>query len=139
MKHLLLGILVVAQMASAQVERWVDENGQVHYGDSVPEKYRKKAEEVELKPLPVVGQEDEVAQKNKQYTNKLKKEDAQKKADERRREAEAIENSVPQTQGPMTREQCRDTYGARNTAQKTQCFQEAEKYYQDLGKDSQKK
>jgi len=32
---------------AADVFRWVDENGKVHYGDTVPEKYRKESKKVD--------------------------------------------------------------------------------------------
>lgn len=40
---LLLAALTLPMLASAQqLYRWVDENGQVHYGDRIPPKYAKK-------------------------------------------------------------------------------------------------
>ena len=38
----LAGTLLAPSLAGAQMYRWVDENGQVHYGDRVPPKYAKQ-------------------------------------------------------------------------------------------------
>jgi Domain of unknown function (DUF4124) len=44
---LLAGLLAApAPVSAATVYRWTDEQGQVHYGDVVPEKYRKRAKPV---------------------------------------------------------------------------------------------
>jgi len=37
-----ISLLLVASNAQAAMKKWVDENGQVHYGDRVPSKYLKK-------------------------------------------------------------------------------------------------
>jgi len=37
-----IGFLLMASNAQAAMKKWVDENGQVHYGDRVPAKYLKK-------------------------------------------------------------------------------------------------
>ena len=47
MKALVL-ILVFSLPAHAEIFKWVDENGKVHYGDRVPERYQKRADNVEL-------------------------------------------------------------------------------------------
>ena len=39
---LLAALLTLPMAANAQLYRWVDENGQVHYGDRIPPKYAKK-------------------------------------------------------------------------------------------------
>lgn len=47
---LFLGIALVSPMSahSAEVYKWVDDTGGVHYGDSVPAPYKKQAERVNL-------------------------------------------------------------------------------------------
>ena len=52
MKHLLviiLSIFLISQLSFAEIYKWVDEKGEVHFTDDltqVPEKYRPKAEEI---------------------------------------------------------------------------------------------
>ena len=48
-KSAALLVLMVLSLAShaADVFRWVDENGKVHYGDSVPERYKQKATKID--------------------------------------------------------------------------------------------
>lgn len=44
--------LLAANAHGAEVYKWVDENGSVHIGDTVPPKYEKKAKRLEYKELP---------------------------------------------------------------------------------------
>jgi hypothetical protein len=52
-------LLLLCSMSSgargADIFRWLDENGKVHYGDSVPERYKQKAKRVELKDVEPTG------------------------------------------------------------------------------------
>ena len=48
MKFFLI-FLVLAFPVQAEIYKWVDENGKTHFGDRVPEKYQKKAGNVEVK------------------------------------------------------------------------------------------
>jgi len=66
----------------AEIYKWVDKEGEVHYGDFPPEDY--KPEEVNIAPGPSV----EENQKSRQRTQKLLKEQAQR---QRSREHEAKE------------------------------------------------
>lgn len=45
---LMLFCFSVSDMASAQIIKWTDEHGKVHYGDTVPESYRKSSETIEV-------------------------------------------------------------------------------------------
>ena len=44
---LLVLCLVSVSAQGADVFRWVDENGKVHYGDAIPEKYKQQAKKVD--------------------------------------------------------------------------------------------
>ena len=46
---LTVGLLACCTLSEAQVSKWVDESGVVHYGDSVPEKFRNSAKIVPLR------------------------------------------------------------------------------------------
>ena len=48
MKFFLI-LLVLAFPVQAEIYKWIDEKGKTHFGDRVPEKYQKKADNVELK------------------------------------------------------------------------------------------
>lgn len=45
----LVVFLLVCSAASAEIYRWTDENGKVHFGDRVPEQYRTNTENLEVK------------------------------------------------------------------------------------------
>ena len=51
---LALSIALTSIPASAEVFKWVDENGKVHYGDQIPEKYRSHDNSVGTEKLNVV-------------------------------------------------------------------------------------
>jgi hypothetical protein len=40
--------MILALPAQAEIYKWVDEKGKTHFGDRVPEKYQKKADNVEV-------------------------------------------------------------------------------------------
>ena len=44
---LILFIALSSATYAAEVFRWVDEKGEVHYGDSVPERYKQKAKKLD--------------------------------------------------------------------------------------------
>lgn len=41
-------LMLASQAAFSQIVKWTDEDGRVHYGDRIPEKYRENSEEVHL-------------------------------------------------------------------------------------------
>jgi hypothetical protein len=47
--RLAVGLLACCCLAQAQVSKWVDEKGVVHYGESVPEKFKSSAKVVPLR------------------------------------------------------------------------------------------
>ncbi len=52
---LLLSLVVVFPMAiQADVVKWTDENGNVHYGDVVPEKYQDNAKTIDTTPANIL-------------------------------------------------------------------------------------
>lgn len=53
----LISLLMTAGVVEAQVYKWVDENGKVHFGDQPPRKKPTSAEKVELKIAPRISNE----------------------------------------------------------------------------------
>lgn len=52
MKRLLPALLLLAVLpAHAEIFKWVDENGRTHFGEVVPDKYRKAATSMSPQPL----------------------------------------------------------------------------------------
>jgi hypothetical protein len=58
---LLLGGLIACDVAAAEVYRWVDENGEVHYSESLPPDYQDKG-------FDVLNQEGIVTDENQKLT-----------------------------------------------------------------------
>ncbi|HET8731225.1 MAG TPA: DUF4124 domain-containing protein [Moraxellaceae bacterium] len=52
MKRLLPALLLVAALPThAEIYKWVDESGHTHFGEIVPDKYKKSAKTMNPKPL----------------------------------------------------------------------------------------
>ena len=50
MKFFLI-LLVLAFPVQAEIYKWIDEKGKTHFGDRVPEKYQKKADGLQQRPI----------------------------------------------------------------------------------------
>jgi hypothetical protein len=51
MKFKLLFLLIFITLnVNAQVYKWTDENGTTHFGDKVPDKYKKEANDINVQP-----------------------------------------------------------------------------------------
>ncbi len=65
MIHRVVFLLVLGSMSfgtyGADIFKWVDENGQTHYGESVPDPYKRKATKVGRKEEPTDTQRKEAA------------------------------------------------------------------------------
>ncbi len=117
--------LLYSAAAVAGVVKWVDENGKVHYGDRVPEKYKDQAEQVEMDNMSVVGQEAETKDANRQYTQKLKQQDYREQQ-QQKRELEKQRKAAKKKKKPtLTREMCRNWYPTL-VKKRTECFQKVE-------------
>ncbi|WP_052692217.1 DUF4124 domain-containing protein [Teredinibacter purpureus] len=125
--------LAFSPLLSAEMVKWTDEKGQIHYGDTVPKEYRTEAETVELKEAPTLGMSDEeikaLENKTNAYQMKIERE---RLLQERHEQYEAYKNSQkprtaaspPPSKTPLTREQCRDTHPTK-TIDRVRCFNEA--------------
>jgi|GEM_PF-1698792 len=86
---------LISRTVSAEAMKWVDEKGKVHYGDRVPEKYRKSAEPVELQEAPRQGLDEEELKALKRKTSNYEKQVAQqRKAEEREKRKRAKKASL---------------------------------------------
>jgi hypothetical protein len=59
---LILVLALSSAIYAAEVFRWVDENGEVHYGDSVPERYKQKAKKLDSAGPPVTSEQRKEAE-----------------------------------------------------------------------------
>ena len=74
MKRLLAIVLCVCALGTqAEILKWVDEKGRVHYGDKVPEKYKEKSETVETDTNVV---DNDNRDKNKKAFKKIERQNA---------------------------------------------------------------
>lgn len=58
MRYLLLALLIATTGAQAELYRWTDENGRVHFGDKPPGDDEEAAESIAKPKVPKIGQED---------------------------------------------------------------------------------
>ncbi len=126
----LILISLVFQASAGEIVKWVDENGKVHYGDTVPDEYKDQSEVIQEDKVSVVSPEEEVRLQNKAHAEDIKNRNAREKHQEefnRQREVdlERKNKEASQSQRVMTREECRDRYVKRTKAL-TECFRRAE-------------
>lgn len=89
LRYSLLLIFLLPSLVIAELYRWTDENGQVHFSDRPHESH---SEQVELKAPPLIGQGDDVRQRNERWQRLHSAE--QQKADEdaqKQQEKEALQ------------------------------------------------
>lgn len=73
--------IVLSPVLSAQLYKWVDEKGQVHYGDKPPADAKSET----LRPPPPVGSGEEAAQQHKRLEQAVR--EMESREEERRKEA----------------------------------------------------
>lgn len=98
MKHLLIPILLISSSSfAAGIQKWVDEDGQIHYGDSPPAKTHTESVRVSRppsnpgKPLPKFNPESEKSSSGE--TVKLPADEASVICDRARQDMSVIENN----------------------------------------------
>ncbi len=90
MIFLLLALVLASTTQAGKIYRWVDENGQVHYGTSIPPEYQKQARD-ELNEQGVVTEHVERAATPEELAARQAAEEARRQAEEaeRKRQIEA--------------------------------------------------
>ena len=98
MKHLLIPILLISSTSfAAGIQKWVDEDGQVHYGDSPPAKAQTESVRVSRppsnpgKPLPKFSPEAEKSSNDEQV--KLPADEAQVICERAKNDLSVIDNN----------------------------------------------
>lgn len=120
----------VTQLTWAEVLKWVDENGKVHYGDTIPEQYKDQAEVLEEDKVNVVSPEADVKRKNTTHVNKLRAEDAQRLREQKQQAKKAqrewqYKQKQESEKSTLSREECRNKY-PNKVKLRTECFLQAE-------------
>lgn len=88
-RHLLLALCALPLLAGAQVYRWVDEQGKVHYTDKPPPEARARATDIESRPTdPEQVKAQEAAREARlEYYRKLRETDEKIEAAQAKRRA----------------------------------------------------
>ena len=122
---LLITLLCILPALAEEVYRWEDENGKIHYGDRVPDKYLATAEKVKS-DISVVSPETDVQNQNSAYAKKLdyeRKKEEKRLARERKLQQKQAAAQAKKSSTQLTKEQCRDKYSSPSmTRERTECF-----------------
>ena len=119
---------MLVQLAQAQIFSWVDEQGVKHFGDQVPEKYKKDKSEVSLNKLNT-AQSVDTAKLNKLSEN-IKASNDKREESKPELEEVATEQTKPQTCEEQIEEYeksyacfdtCRNANGSINRAKCPDC------------------
>lgn len=92
LRYSLLLIFLLPSLVIAELYRWTDENGQVHFSDRAQQS---DSEQIELKAPPLIGQGDEVRQRNERW-QRLKSAEQQKADEEAQKQKEKEAQQAPQ-------------------------------------------
>ena len=93
MIRLLAIVLCVCAVGSqAEILKWVDEKGRVHYGDKVPEKYKEKSETVETETNVV---DNDNRDKNKKAFKKIERQNADRSSSAQQNSAYRPPSNTP--------------------------------------------
>jgi hypothetical protein len=88
-RRALLLLLILPLMASAELYRWTDEEGRVHFGDRAPGDSSSAAERVEVTPPKPIGQGNDLKQINERLNSLREQEQERLKAQQEQAQQEA--------------------------------------------------
>jgi len=111
---LLMLCAVAGTAAAADVYRWVDEKGKVHYGDTVPDKYKKVAKLVAAQDVPSADDQRAAQQRANQDKGRLQQLRSA-------REAAALSQPVSGAEDPNKKLSCADQWARYNDS--SACFE----------------
>lgn len=111
-------VSTLACSASAEILKWVDEKGKVHYGDRVPPEYQQRSEVIENPEPVIVAPEPEIRQQNSAMVSEYKREAA---IQDERRKKEAQSFAPQKGDQGLSRQDCRNRYKNKVKA-RTDCF-----------------
>lgn len=112
--------VLLSNFTVAETYTWTDDQGKVHFGDTVPPKYKDAAKPLKLKPLNVSKPEERVRLQNQALADRLRREDGQKKT-----QTNQSATNKPSTNDTfrITKEYCRDLN--LTVKLRTECFRKA--------------
>lgn len=129
---LCISLLMISFSSVSEVMRWTDEEGNVHFGDTVPVEHQESAEAVEHPPINTVAPEDNIRYQNSQVVQRYRAEDEQRAREARERQENPAnkpeESSQSSEPAKLTREYCRNKF--INTKALTECFHRVERQNQ---------
>jgi hypothetical protein len=119
-----LTLLLNSGSLFAEVFKWTDDEGKVHYGQSLPPEYAEQGERVQESPINTIAPEPEIKRQNKNAVQKLKTQDAARKTrdSQMRRDSEAS-SSESRISLEEARAACRDAHVLVKA--RTECFKQA--------------
>lgn len=114
--------LALSGAASAQVYKWVDENGKVHYGDAPPDRNDSKKKSVKINtPPPSPADRDAAVKRAEQERRTLNHmTESRKRADETARKQSAATTSTGTSPPPGSETPCQKEW--REFREKSACF-----------------
>jgi|GEM_PF-3667424 len=130
-------LTLIAGTANAEVKKWVDENGQIHFGDRAPIKHEGEVEVVELKEAPKLGlSEQEIADQQRRiadYKRQLELDRSTNTGDSQNRgkTQPPAQSNTHSTRPAMSREECRNKHPSK-TADRVRCFKHVDSLSNEL-------
>lgn len=126
---LIVAILITSfNVTAEEINKWVDENGTVHFSDRAPQDKTVEVEKLENKQAPKQGLSDEELSEKKRRTHKYQNE-VRAKHYKKNRKTQSSKNTQTNNANAasINREQaikvCRNAY-PNNTKLRTECFKQ---------------
>lgn len=131
MKMILIGtfLLVTAASSLAEIVKWIDDEGNVHYGEKAPPEYEAQSSKVKMDGVSIVAPEEKVREQNEAYAREQQREKDNKliELQHDKQQPALPEKASDDTQRILSREECRDTYSRYMQPKKlVLCFRQAE-------------
>ncbi len=122
-----IALLCSAATFGGEIVKWVDEEGKVHYGDRVPQKYKEQAEVVDAE-APMLGlSKEEITAQQRATAEYERQVEIQRRIDSQKKEQQPAfqHNPASSPKNTMTREDCRNAHRSK-TADRVRCFKAVE-------------
>jgi hypothetical protein len=119
-------LLPLSLLHAADIYRWVDENGQTHLSDTVPDKYRDSATRVDTGPTELTPQQRAEAEARAAQQKKRAEEEAQRRA---RGEAADAGTTTPVSPAPTIQPAPRATKSSSDCAELLRRYRESQECF----------
>ena len=137
MKMILIGtfFLLTSGSSFAEIVKWTDDEGNIHYGEKAPPEYQAQSTKVEMDGVSIIAPEEKVRKQNEAFAKEQQREKDRNKLIELQQDKQEPPQPAKMSEDEqriLSREECRDTYSRQLQPKKlVLCFRRAESASKD--------